>query len=32
MVKFEKSGYRAEEREHDPFREPNHVLDVNLKP
>ncbi|MGA7853525.1 MAG: hypothetical protein WCA15_09380 [Candidatus Acidiferrales bacterium] len=31
IVKFDKSGYRSEEREHDPFREPNHVIHVDLK-
>jgi len=31
-VQFQKPGYRAEEREHDPFREPNHVLNVELRP
>ncbi len=32
MVRFEKEGYRAEEREHNPLTEPNHVVDVELKP
>ncbi len=31
IVRFEKQGYRSEEREHDPFREPNHVLNVELR-
>jgi hypothetical protein len=31
IVKFEKMGYKAEEREHDPFRESNHVLKVELE-
>jgi len=30
IVRFQKQGYRSEEREHDPFREPNHVLNVEL--
>jgi hypothetical protein len=29
-VRFQKQGYRDEEREHDPFREPNHVINVQL--
>jgi len=32
IVKFEKSGYKTEQREHDPFRESNHVINVNLQP
>jgi hypothetical protein len=32
LVQFQKSGYKTQEREHDPFREPNHVLNVELKP
>ena len=31
IIHFEKPGYRAEEREHDPFREPNHVVHVDLQ-
>lgn len=31
IVHFEKPGYRPEDREHDPFREPNHVLHVDLQ-
>jgi hypothetical protein len=31
IVHFEKAGYTAEDREHDPFREPNHVVIVELK-
>lgn len=31
IVRFEKHGYRPEEREHDPFREPNHVVNIALK-
>jgi hypothetical protein len=30
-IRFQKQGYRDEEREHDPFREPNHVINVQLK-
>jgi hypothetical protein len=30
IIDFEKSGYKREEREHDPFREPNHVVHVVL--
>jgi len=30
-IRFEKPGYRAVEREHDPFREPNHVVHVDLQ-
>jgi hypothetical protein len=30
-VQFQITGYRTEEREHDPFREPNHVIHVDLK-
>jgi len=30
-VRFDKPGYKTEEREHDPFREPNHVVHVNLE-
>ena len=29
-VRFRKQGYRDDEREHDPFREPNHVINVQL--
>lgn len=32
IVRFQKLGYKSEEREHDPFREPNHVITVDLKP
>jgi len=31
IVHFEKLGYKAEDREHDPFREPNHLVIVELK-
>jgi hypothetical protein len=31
MVRIAKPGYRAEEREHDPFRESNHVVYVELR-
>jgi hypothetical protein len=31
IIHFEKPGYRAEDREHDPFREPNHVVHVDLQ-
>ncbi len=31
VVHFEKPGYRPEDREHDPFRESNHVVVVELK-
>jgi hypothetical protein len=30
IVRFQKPGYKTEEREHDPFTEPNHVLNVEL--
>jgi hypothetical protein len=30
-VHFEKPGYKPEEREHDPFREPNHAVHVDLQ-
>jgi hypothetical protein len=30
IVRFEKSGYKTEEREHDPFREPYHVVHIDL--
>jgi hypothetical protein len=30
VVQFQKTGYQNEEREHDPFREPNHVLTIEL--
>jgi hypothetical protein len=30
IIRFEKEGFRAVEREHDPFREPNHVVTVQL--
>ncbi|GAC1631457.1 MAG: hypothetical protein NVS9B14_03320 [Candidatus Acidiferrum sp.] len=30
-VRFGKPGYREIEREHDPFREPNHLLNVQLE-
>jgi hypothetical protein len=31
IVHFEKASYAAEDREHDPFREPNHIVIVELK-
>lgn len=31
IVHFEKPDYKAEDREHDPFREPNHLVIVELK-
>lgn len=31
IVKVEKPGYKTEEREHDPFRESNHVITVELQ-
>jgi hypothetical protein len=31
IVHFEKPGYKPEEREHDPFREINHVVHVDLQ-
>jgi hypothetical protein len=31
IVHMEKPGYRPEDREHDPFREPNHVIHVDLQ-
>ena len=31
QVQFQKQGYRVEEREHDPFREPNHTVHVELQ-
>jgi len=31
IVHLEKVGYRPEDREHDPFREPNHVIHVDLQ-
>jgi hypothetical protein len=30
FVEFQKEGFRTIEREHDPFREPNHVLNVDF--
>lgn len=30
LVKFDKAGYKPQEIEHDPFREPNHVIEVEL--
>jgi hypothetical protein len=30
FVRIQMPGYKVEEREHDPFREPNHVLNVEL--
>jgi hypothetical protein len=30
-VRLQKPGYRDEEREHDPFREANHVINVELQ-
>jgi len=32
IVRFQKDGFRTIEREHDPFREPNHIIDVELTP
>jgi hypothetical protein len=32
MVQFHKPGYESEEIEHDPFREPNHLIDIDLRP
>jgi len=29
-IRFEKDGFRTVDREHDPFREPNHVVTVQL--
>lgn len=31
IVRFEKTGYRPVQREHDPFRDPNHEIDVQLQ-
>lgn len=31
IIHFEKPGFKTEEREHDPFREPNHVVHVDLQ-
>ncbi|MGH9641010.1 MAG: hypothetical protein ACRD3Q_01155 [Terriglobales bacterium] len=31
IIHLEKAGYKAEDREHDPFREPNHVVHVDLQ-
>ena len=31
FVRFEKSGFRTEDREHDPFHEQNHVITVELQ-
>jgi hypothetical protein len=31
LVQFQKAGYNTEEREHDPFRDPNHVINVELR-
>ena len=31
LVRFEEPGYEIVEREHDPFREPNHSITVTLK-
>jgi len=31
IIHFEKTGYRSEDREHDPFREPNHLVHVDLQ-
>jgi hypothetical protein len=31
IVQVQLAGYQTEEREHDPFREPNHVIHVDLK-
>jgi len=30
-VRLQEPGYQDEEREHDPFREPNHVINVQLR-
>jgi hypothetical protein len=30
MVRLQKPGYQVQELEHDPFREPNHVINVEL--
>jgi hypothetical protein len=30
IIRIQKAGYRVEELEHDPFREPNHVINVEL--
>jgi len=30
LIRFEKDGFRAVEKEHDPFREPNHAITVEL--
>jgi hypothetical protein len=32
VIRVEAPGLRAQEREHDPFTEPNHVLYFQLKP
>jgi hypothetical protein len=31
LVKFEKAGYTSIEREHDPFRESNHIIHVQMR-
>ena len=31
LVQFQKAGYTTKEVEHDPFREPNHVINVELR-
>jgi hypothetical protein len=31
IIHFEKPNYKPEDREHDPFREPNHVVHVDLQ-
>ena len=31
IIRFEKPGYKTEEREHDPFRESNHVVHIDLQ-
>jgi hypothetical protein len=30
-IRFEKEGYHTEQRDHDPFSEPNHVIHVDLQ-
>lgn len=32
LVQFKKTGYVTEEREHDPYTDPNHEIDVELQP
>jgi hypothetical protein len=31
LVQFQKTGYSIEEREHNPFTDPNHVINVELR-